>query len=150
MTQSITYIRVGTHKRHPTPHPHWWAMGCILWSSKLWGVHCDHLSYGVSIVLFKENWPCYNGTALYIVSGHYNDVIMNAMASQIPSLTIVFSAIYSGTDQSKHQSAASLAFVRGVHRWLVNSPHKGPVTRKMFPSDDVIMQIYIMCFTYMQ
>ena len=39
----------------------------------------------------------------------------------------------------KHQSSASLAFVRGIHRWPVNSPHKGPVTRKMFPFDDVIM-----------
>ena len=46
---------------------------------------------------------------------------------------------YSGADQRKHQSSASLAFVRGIHRWPVNSPHKGPVTRKMFPFDDVIM-----------
>ena len=46
---------------------------------------------------------------------------------------------YSGADQIKHQSSASLAFVRGIHRWPVNSPHKGPVMRKMFPFDDVIM-----------
>ena len=46
---------------------------------------------------------------------------------------------FSGADQRKHQSSASLAFVRGIHRWPVNSPHKGPVTRKMFPFDDVIM-----------
>ena len=70
---------------------------------------------------------------------HYNDVIMSAMASQITSLTIVYSTVYSGTDQRKHQSSASLAFVRGIHRWPVNSPHKGPVTRKMFSFDDVIM-----------
>ena len=44
-----------------------------------------------------------------------------------------------GADQRKHQSSASLAFVRGIHRWPVNSQHKGPVTRKMFPYDDVIM-----------
>ena len=47
--------------------------------------------------------------------------------------------LYSGTDERKHQSCASLASVRGIHRWPVNSPHKGPVTRKMFPFDDVIM-----------
>ena len=41
--------------------------------------------------------------------------------------------------QRKHQSSASLAFVRGIHRRPVNSPHKWPVTRKMFPFDDVIM-----------
>ena len=46
---------------------------------------------------------------------------------------------HSGADQRKHQSSASLAFVRGIHRWPVNSPHKGPVTRKMFPFDDIIM-----------
>ena len=47
--------------------------------------------------------------------------------------------LYSGTDQRKHQSSASLAFVRGIHRRPVNSPHKWPVTRKMVPFDDVII-----------
>ena len=70
---------------------------------------------------------------------HYDDVIMDAIASQITSLTIVYSSVYSGADQSKHQSSASLAFVWGIHRGPVNSPHKWPVTRKMFPFDDVIM-----------
>ena len=58
--------------------------------------------------------------------------IMGVMVSQITSLTIVYSAVYSGAHQRKHQSSASLAFVRGFHRGPVNSPHKGPVTRKMF------------------
>ena len=64
---------------------------------------------------------------------------MSAMASQITSLTIVYSTVYSGADQRKHQSSSSLAFVRGIHRWPVSSPHKGPVTRKMFAFDDVIV-----------
>ena len=72
-------------------------------------------------------------------TSHYNDVIMSAMASQITSLTIVYSTFHSSADQRKHQSSASLAFMRGIHRWAVNSPHKGPVTEKMFPFDDVIM-----------
>ena len=63
---------------------------------------------------------------------------MDSIASQITSLTIVYSAIYSGTDRRKHQNSASLAFVRGIHRGPMNSPHKWPVTRKMFPFDDVI------------
>ena len=71
---------------------------------------------------------------------HYNDVIMSTIASQITSLTIVYLTVYSGAYQRKHQSSASLAFVRGIHRGPVNSPHKGPVTRKMFPFDDVIME----------
>ena len=70
---------------------------------------------------------------------HYNDVTMDSIASQITSLTIVYSAVYSGADQRKHQSSTSLAFVRGIHRGPVNSPHKWPVTRKMFPFDDVII-----------
>ena len=70
---------------------------------------------------------------------HYNDVIMETMASQITSLTIVYSTVNSGADQRKHESSASLAFVRGIHRGPVNSPHKWPVTRKMFPFDDFIM-----------
>ena len=49
---------------------------------------------------------------------HYNDVIMSTMASEITSLTIAYSTIYSGLDQRKHQSSASLAFVRGIHRWI--------------------------------
>ena len=61
------------------------------------------------------------------------------MSSQITSLTIVYSTVYSGANQRKYQSSASLAFVRGFHRSPVNSPHKGPVTRKMFLFDDVIM-----------
>ena len=60
---------------------------------------------------------------------HYGDVTMGAMASQITSLTIVYPTVYSGADQRKHQSSSSLAFVRGIHRWPVNSPHKWPVTR---------------------
>ena len=66
-------------------------------------------------------------------------------STQITSLTIVYSTVYSDADQRKHQSSASLAFVWGIHRGPVNSPHKWPVTRKMFPFDDVIMTIYILC-----
>ena len=64
---------------------------------------------------------------------------MTTMASQITSLTVIYSVLYSGVDQRKHQSSASLAFARGIHRGPVNSPRKWPVTRKMFPFDDVIM-----------
>ena len=64
---------------------------------------------------------------------------MDTIASQITSLTIVYSTVYSDADKRKYQSSASLAFVWGIHRRPVNSPHKWPVTRKMFPFDDVIM-----------
>ena len=75
---------------------------------------------------------------------HYDDVIMTILASHITSLTVVYSIVYSGVNQRKHQSSASLAFVREIHRGPVNFPHKWPVTRKMFPFDDVIMLISIL------
>ena len=55
---------------------------------------------------------------------------MSTMSSQITSLTIIYSTVYSDGDQRKYP--ASLAFVWGIHRWPVNSPHKWPVTRKYF------------------
>ena len=76
---------------------------------------------------------------------HYSDVIMGTMTSQITSLTIVYSTVYSSADQRKLQSSASLAFVRGIHQWPVNSPHKWPITRKMFPFDDVIVIMWYEC-----
>ena len=52
---------------------------------------------------------------------HYGDVIKVAIASQITSLTIVYSIVYSDADQRKHQSAASLAFVRGITAQMASS-----------------------------
>ena len=65
--------------------------------------------------------------------------MMSAMAPQITGVTIIYPIVCSGTDERKHQSFASLAFVRGVHLWPMNWPHKTPVTRKRFPFVDVIM-----------
>ena len=59
-----------------------------------------------------------------IVPSHYSDVIMDTMAPQITTFTIVYSTVYSGADQRKHQRSASRAFVRGIHWWPLNSPHK--------------------------
>ena len=86
-----------------------------------------------------EELDCSCGGYLLIVKYHYSDVIMGTMVSQITSLTIVYSTVYSSADQRKHQSSVSLAFVWGIHRWPVNFTHIWPVTRKIFPFDDVIM-----------
>ena len=77
----------------------------------------------------------------WTINFHYNDVIMCPMASQITGLAIVYSIVHLGADQRKHQSSALLAFVKGIHWRPVNSPHKGPVSRKMFLFDDVIMPV---------
>ena len=72
----------------------------------------------------------------------YNITVMSYLAQgrlKSPASRLFYSAVHSGADQRKHQSSALLTFVRGIHRSPVNSPHKGPVTRKMFPIDDVIM-----------
>ena len=79
---------------------------------------------------------------------HYTDVIMSAIASQITIVSIIYSAVCSGADQRKHQNSVSQAFVRGIHRWPMNSPHIGPVTPKMLPFDDVIMsRVQSLCNT---
>ena len=70
---------------------------------------------------------------------HYNDVTMSAVASQFTSVSILCSTVGSGADQRKHQSSASLAFCGEFtgDRWFPRT--KRPVTRNMFPFDDVIM-----------
>ena len=61
-----------------------------------------------------------HGHLVRLQTMHYGDVIMGTIASRITSLTIVYSTVYSGADQRKHQSSASLAFVWGIHRdrWI--------------------------------
>ena len=63
---------------------------------------------------------------------HYIDVVMTTMASQITSLAVVYSSVYLDTDQRKHQSSASLAFVWGIHRdrWIPRT--KGQLRGKCF------------------
>ena len=91
----------------------------------------------ITFIIVSQHWDCIGGSNL--PTWHYTDVIIGAITSQITSFTIVYSIVYSDADQRKHQSSASLAFVRGIHRGPVNSPYRLPVTRKMFPFDDVIM-----------
>ena len=108
----------------------------------------DHSRYGSSqweVMLHYnvvQHWlsPYKEWSLLYMRLAQTNRVSMCTMASQINSLTSVYLTVYSGADQRKHESSASLAFVRGVQRWPMNSSHKWPVTRKMFPFADVIME----------
>ena len=125
----------------------------------LWWVLMRNFCYmssalaAVSINIMSGNlpWLCSHGTTymknctqlslmpMLFGNCHYSDVKISTMAYQIASLKIVYSTVYPGADQRKHRRSASLAFVTGIHRWPVNSPHKGPVTRKMFPFDYVIL-----------
>ena len=73
------------------------------------------------------------GKSFTVAPLHDRDVIMSATVCQTTWVSIVYSTVCSGVDQRKHQGSASLAFVRGIHRWPMNSPHKGPVTLKMLP-----------------
>ena len=110
--------------------PHRWMMdtlhrGSVIWKTSPW--------HGVPWLLDMRpsRW-----------SIHYNDVIRSAMASQITGVPIVCSAVCLSVDRRKHQSSVSLAFERGIHRWPMNSLHKGPVTRKKFAFDDIIIYIW--------
>ena len=95
--------------------------------------------------LHKRAWKFFVPSMSFTLAPiqHYSDDIMGVMSSPNISLTIVCSTVYSGAVQRLHQSSASLVFVRGFQPWLVNSPHKCPVTQKMFPIDDVIMKLSI-------
>ena len=121
----------------PTMTWNWWTIAVrittIRYPAPLTKVGSGALGFGNDGDFLQPN----------ITLWHYRGVIMGVMASQITSLTIVYSTVYSGAHQRNHQSSASLAFVRGMHRRPVNSPHKGPVTRKMFQFDDVIMKPYV-------
>ena len=88
----------------------------------------------------RAPWPCWE-----MIKNNFSDVIISTMASQITGVSIVQTTVLSGADQRKHQSSAILAFVRGNHQWPVKPPPKGPLTRKMFPYDDVIMCKCILC-----
>ena len=116
------------------------------WSTVTWAIAIAHCHLSIALNDMGKTPKCSKTRTVHI---HYNsDVIMTTMASQITSLTVVYSIVYSDTDLRKHQSSALLAFVRGIHRWPVNYPHKGPVTRKMFPFDDIIMYLGVLCTSY--
>ena len=72
----------------------------------------------------------------------YSDVIMSAIVSQITGVSMVCSTVSSGADQRKHQTSASLVFVRRIERWPVNFPYKETVIRKKFIFDDVIFPMW--------
>ena len=89
------------------------------------------------LLAYMQQWT--GSKLIRVVIIHNDDVMTAAIASLVTSLTIVYSTVYSDADQRRHQSSASLAFVWVIHRVPVNSPHKWPVTRKMFPFDDFIV-----------
>ena len=113
-----------------------WSSGVVLLFSCMYiSTECSrHCHYSACLSLHCES-----------VFLHYCDVIMSTIGFRTTSLTIVYSTVYSGSDKKNHQSSASPAFVRRIHRWQVNSPYKGPVTQKMFPFDDVTSSLR--CFT---
>ena len=107
----------------------WKYMGASAWwyNEKVWVCNVNGIAQRRRLVdgnIFMSpegEWLCVHRPIPKLC--HYTDVIMTTIASQITSLTVVYSTVYSDADQRKHQS----------------SPHKGPVTRKMFPFDDVFM-----------
>ena len=154
------YSRVIIHSKHKNMRLSVWVTALDSWCPRHGWLGCFFLTQrdnvglchllGIVFVTLSNIVPLWiydvfrnrfttNATRRQLIVRHDNDVIMGTIASQITSLTIVYSIVYSDADQRKHQSSASLAFVWGIHRGPVNSPHKWPVTRNMFPFDDVIV-----------
>ena len=121
-----------SHKRHGTP------------ITGNWTVYSTACSYQQKNPLTKGHWcgrrshvmtsSRYSIRSPFLIPSaiHYIDVIMTTMASQITSLTVVYSTVYSDADQRKHQSSASLAFVWGIHRdrWIPRT--KGQLRGRCF------------------
>ena len=111
-------------------------------NASLWNLYCLHPGNTTVLRLDIALIPaalCYSSWACRLL--HYSDVIMSSMASQITGVSVVYSTVSLSADQTNYESSASLAFVRRIHRWPVDSLHKGPVTRKRIRFDDVIMNI---------
>ena len=108
---------------------------CLKGSSAKWRSFCVGFNRYMLVNMLTKPFTGYIWRVWYLLRTTclaYSDIIMGAMASQITSITIVYSIVYSCAGQRKQHSSASLAFVRGIHRWPVNFPHKWPLTRKMF------------------
>ena len=128
----------------PLPPPSYFLAYFVHWKSSQLNLYI--LAYCIHLLQFAIKQDHYPGVvwishwvpcSFLSVSYHYSDVTMGAITFQITRLTGVYPTVSSDTDQRKHQRSASLAFVRGIQRSPVNSPHKWPITRKMFPFDDV-------------
>ena len=100
--------------------PHIGPMNFVIWDV-YWGY------FGYTSLQWRHN-ECND------VSNHHSMIVYSNVYS-----TIVYSTVYLDVHQRKHQSSALLAFVRGIHRWHVNSPYKRSVKWKMFSFDDVII-----------
>ena len=128
------------HQYIPTKHAHSFVLLCILSVLLILRPELTQIFQGYfSDTGQSQDWLIASETTLKDMGKHHSDVTMSAMGSQITGVSIVCAAVCSGTGQRKYQSSASPAFFMGIYRWQVDSPHKGPVTRKMFPLDDVII-----------
>ena len=138
----------GLVPRRQTTHWHYevaenrelfWSQLCdprwrrLLWC-RLWQKRWHHNNFRFRCILAKQQHTRISGHELTLLWRHNGS---DSVSNNQPHHCLL--NLFSDADQRKYQSSASLAFVRGIHWWPVNSPHKRPVTRKMFPFDDVIM-----------
>ena len=112
----------------------WWHRSASCITGSLWGESTE--KWWIGFAMEQLTFPLLTNSRVagklirhyaHVASlhCHYSDVTMSAMASQITGIMIVYSTVCSGVDQRKHQSSASLAFVRGIHQCPVNSPNSG-------------------------
>ena len=137
----------------------WYGKRFTHYSSFVQGIHSSLLDFSgnfpsqkasdVELWLFISYQPDYavSQTVEMLVTwdGVTSSKGINSHGKMTLTCAVIFSTVYSEVDQRKHQGSASLAFVWGIHRGLVNSPHKWPVTRIMLPFDNVIMQCKSLC-----
>ena len=130
-TKKLLYTNFISLKNHNAT----WVRIASFWKEAV--LLYTHMTCFASVEGHRGYYSIINQSAIVVVAYTANSYsqwrhIRSTMASQITSLTIVYATVHSGADQRKHQSSASLAFVRGIHRWPVNSPHKGQWRGKCF------------------
>ena len=95
------------------PRPHYWGVWKSQWIAQLWDAKTH----------FTSRWR-----------HNEHDGVSNHQPHDC-----LFKRLFRRISKKTSKLRVTGLCVRGIHRWPVNSPHKGPVTRKMFPFDDVIM-----------
>ena len=141
----ITHLLINIEMALISMYTQTWDCGRI-WLVRKW-VHASTTCFPKYIWSHALMFQSFSLVTNNMTTVHYSDVMISAMVPQTTGVSIVYWTVCSSADQRKHQSSTSLIFVRGIHRWSVNFPHKGPVTRNMFPFDDVIMRSEYLCIS---
>ena len=130
------FMKIATYNKFTMPTWSISSRSANSWKSALYLMSID-VKFSTIVALFRCPILCHTTMSFLIL---WSDTRNNAViTSEITGVSIVYSTVCSGAGQRIYQSSASLGIVREFHPWPVNSPHTGPITRKLFPFDVAIL-----------